>query len=85
MNGVRNHGRLLAALGAFVALAGLVLATPASAAFPGHNGKIYFDRYRHKRSQIYRINPDGSHRQRLTFGRGRSFAPAPSPNGKTTS
>ncbi len=61
---------------------GVIPPIPSSAAFPGRNGKIYYSRIRHGRAQIYRINPDGSHRKRLTFGRGQNFSPAASPDGK---
>lgn len=74
-----------AALTAGLALIAMILpvASPASAAFPGHNGKIYFTRVHRQRSQIYRVNPDGTHRQQLTSGRGWNYSPSPSPNGKT--
>jgi Tol biopolymer transport system component len=44
-----------------IGLASLALATSASAAFPGHNGKIAFT----TTAGIETIRPDGSHRQRI--------------------
>jgi Tol biopolymer transport system component len=63
-------------------LAALVLVTHASAAFPGHNGKIAFQSYVDGTNEIHRINPDGSHEERLTDRASDQPAPAFSPNGK---
>jgi hypothetical protein len=56
-----------------VPIAGLLLVTgvmgpvrPASAAFPGSNGKIAFTRYKQGDHEIFAINPDGSGLSNLT-------------------
>lgn len=53
------------------------LAVPASATFPGGNGKIAYS----DRKQIHVINPDGSGHEQLTFGEKLSRSPAWSPDG----
>jgi hypothetical protein len=53
--------RCLAAV--VVGLGSLLLALPASAAFPGRNGKIAFTRF-DSDGEIYAMNRDGSHKRR---------------------
>jgi TolB protein len=67
---------------AVVMLTTMILTIPASATFPGLNGKIYYSRVHHGSYQIYRVNSDGSGQQRLTSGPGSKFSLAVSPNGK---
>lgn len=55
---------------------------PAEAAFAGRNGKIAFDSYRDGNAEIYKMNPDGSGIERLTFNAAIDFSPVYSPNGK---
>lgn len=57
------------AAAAFVAAVVLVLTAasgPAMAAFPGANGKIAFMSNRDGDSEIYTMNPSGSHQTKLT-------------------
>ncbi len=71
--------RRLGAIGAFASFAALALAGEASAAFPGANGKIAFVNYRDGDAEIFRMNPNGSDKERLTRNSavddGPSFAP----------
>ena len=58
----------------------LVAAGPAEAAFPGKNGKIFFQSYRDGNPHIYSINPNGTGLSRLTFTSANTD-PAVSPDG----
>lgn len=73
--------RLLLAVVAVSVLPAVVPAVPASATFPGSNGKIaYFSKRAHP-DQIFSINPNGLGKQQLTSGSGRgSFDPEWSPS-----
>jgi TolB protein len=58
-----------AALAAVLAAGSLMvapLAQPAHAAFPGQNGKIFFESHQDGPFEIYSMNPDGSAQKRLT-------------------
>src|SRR5688500_20360870 len=59
---------LVAGLAAFAAAASLAaaMATPASAAFPGENGRIVFESDRDGDSEIYRMTPGGGNVRQLT-------------------
>jgi Tol biopolymer transport system component len=56
-------------------------AQQASAAFPGKNGRIFFNSNQHGNAEIYSINPDGSGETRLTNNPASDTEPAVSPNG----
>jgi Tol biopolymer transport system component len=72
----RTTARLLAAMAVLVpALAALLPASPASAVFPGLNGKIAFASSRDGNSEIYTVNPDGSELTRLTNNAARDDSP----------
>jgi Tol biopolymer transport system component len=58
------------------------LPSPATAAFPGQNGRIAFDRMRHGDQKIFSIKPTGRDARRLTSGQQFDEYPAYSPNGK---
>ncbi len=58
-----------------------VSASPASAAFPGNNGRIVFTSLRDGNLEIYSMNPDGSDQQRLTNDPGADIQPSYSPDG----
>jgi Tol biopolymer transport system component len=78
MRRIRTLGVLL---GLAVAIG--VAASPASAAYPGANGRIAFERHR----DIYTVRPDGSGVKRLTFtatatAEGVDATPVWSPNGQ---
>lgn len=77
------HGRLtLRLLTATVLLVGvLAQAPPASAAFPGVNGKIAFVGTRDGDNEIFTINPDGSAQTQLTFNTASDELPSWSPDG----
>jgi hypothetical protein len=80
-----NLSRLLLGLvGAIVIAAVLAAARPASAAFPGPNGRIAFDNGRSGGTQnIFTVRPDGSDVRQLTFSPpGR--APRSGPPGRLT-
>ena len=68
---------------ALAALAALLAASPANAAFPGENGRIAFhdDDGGEADSEIFTINPDGSDRQQLTTNGLDDLEPAWSPDG----
>jgi hypothetical protein len=78
------RSRLIAVLASSL-LAGLVLAVPAQATFPGENGRIIFERIGDQR--VWTVNPDGSALTPLGGCEGPSgpdsqFDPAWSPDGK---
>ena len=86
-----THSRaltILAAMTAAALAAGLLLAVvgakPASAAFPGQNGKIVFssnsDIVQQHNSNIYTVNPDGTDLSRLTNGTADDRFPSFSPD-----
>jgi TolB protein len=58
------------------------LPSPATAAFPGQNGRIAFDRTRHGDHAILSIKPTGRDARQLTSGRQYDGNPSYSPNGK---
>ena len=74
--------RRLGAIGAFAALAALALAGEASAAFPGANGKIAFVSYRDGDAEIFRMNPNGSDKERLTQNSAEDESPSFAPGGR---
>ena len=83
-----NKSRLLFGLvGAIVIAGALAAARPASAAFPGPNGRIAFDSGRSGGTQnIFTVRPDGSDVRQLTFltaGQGAAVWPAWSPDGQS--
>jgi TolB protein len=81
MSNRKNTYSLLTVL--LVTAAVLVLAMPASATFPGKNGRIAFQQGSPS-SDIYTMNPDGSDVQQLTFfaaSGGSAQAPFWSPDG----
>ena len=62
-------------------LAGLAVAAPAEASFPGASGKIAFASTRDGNYEIYTMNRDGSEQTRLTRDSGFDLAPSWSPDG----
>jgi Tol biopolymer transport system component len=70
----RRLGRL-ALLAALALAAGLLLGAPATATYPGPDGRIAFDDF--NTGQLYSINPDGSGLRQLTSLPEGSFAFAP--------
>lgn len=61
----------------------LVAVQPAEAAFPGANGKVFFESTRTGSSQIFSMNPNGSEQTNITRDRTLNQAnPAVSPNGR---
>jgi Tol biopolymer transport system component len=81
---VRAERRLLGVgmVVALVAGAVLVVASPASATFPGRNGKIVFASAISGHNQIYVMEPDGSDVTQLTNGPADDRGPAWSADGK---
>src|SRR3954452_1631549 len=71
--------RVLSLLGVAVLLV-LVSPTPASAVFPGGNGRVAYTLYK-TGSDIYTVAPNGTNTHRLTFD-GKSSHPRWSPNGR---
>lgn len=61
---------------------GSISVRPAHAVFPGHNGKIAFNKQVGGSTEIYRASPNGSHQRRLTNNSANDFGPSVSPNGK---
>ena len=80
-------GLLLGLVGAIVIAGALAAVRPASAAFPGPNGRIAFDSGRSGGTQnIFTVRPDGSDVRQLTFltaGQGAASWPAWSPDGQS--
>jgi TolB protein len=70
------------AIATLAALAALLSAAPAQAAFPGTNGKIAFHSDRDGDFDIYVMNPDGTGQTPLTFNTSSDRAPAWSPDGR---
>jgi hypothetical protein len=68
-------------LGVVAAAVSAVKHEPASAAFPGANGKIVFDSNRVDDFRVYVMNADGSGQARLTNNTAEDGAPAWSPDG----
>lgn len=66
-------------LGLSVAIAALALPAAASAAFPGSNGRIYFDVGGGRGAAVFSIDPDGSGREKIVDG---AREPAISADGK---
>jgi len=66
-------------MAAGLALAGVMWAPPASAGYPGQNGRIFFDtnRFGLPSTQIYSVRPDGTGLRQLTHLRGGRFAQEP--------
>lgn len=81
-----DNGRVLVVLLAAVVISveiGLIVSRPAEAAFPGGNGKIYFESTRTGSSQIFAMNPSGSKQTNITRNRSLNQEdPAVSPNGR---
>lgn len=71
----------MALLTAALLAVGLGAAAPASAAFPGVNGKLAFDSARDGNFNIYVMNPDGSSQTRLTTDPASDNNPTASPDG----
>jgi Tol biopolymer transport system component len=66
-----------------VTLAALFLhAAPASATFPGGNGRIAFQAVVGGQRDIYSVNPDGTDLRRLTDSPAGDYSPAWSPDGR---
>ncbi|MBM7774461.1 putative repeat protein (TIGR01451 family) [Actinokineospora baliensis] len=57
-------------------------AVPASAVFPGLNGKIYYHDGTGDNVDVYSVNPDGTERGRLTTDPGVDTSPVVSPDGR---
>ena len=76
---LRRLGRL-SLLAALALVAGLLLGAPATATYPGPNGRIAFDDF--NTGQLYTINPDGTALRQLT-GLPRAASPS-SPTGRRT-
>jgi hypothetical protein len=84
---ISSRAKRLAVVCAAAALLGLVfvgsLSQPAGAAFPGHNGRIAFDRVGHDPdSEIFTAKASGSHQRQLTHNSVNDRDPAFSPNGR---
>ncbi len=60
----------------------LVLAVPAQASFPGRNGSIAFDSYRHGTFDIYLVSPGGAVKRLTTTAKFNETSPAWSASGK---
>lgn len=76
-------GKVPVFLGGFAVILALwlaLMANPAEAAFPGKNGKIFFQSDRDGNPHIYSINPNGTDLSRLTFTSANTD-PAVSPDG----
>ena len=71
----------LAVIGGSVLLTALVFPGQARAAFPGRNGKIVYDAG-NSQTDIWKMDPDGTHRVRLTRGPQQDYDAAWSPNGR---
>jgi TolB protein len=77
----RRLGRI-SLLAALALVAGLLLGAPATATYPGPNGRIVFDDF--NTGQLYSVNPDGTSLRQLTDLPEGSFAFQPdwSPDGR---
>jgi hypothetical protein len=64
---------------------GLLLASAASAAFPGENGRIVYQGFDGNDYEIYTIDPSGGTITQLTDNAGYDGQPAYSPDGKNIS
>jgi Tol biopolymer transport system component len=64
------------------AVLALVLAVPAQASFPGRNGSIAFDSYRHGTFDIYLVSPGGAVKRLTTTAKFNETNPAWSASGK---
>jgi Tol biopolymer transport system component len=60
----------------------MMIAAPAGATFPGHNGLIAFQVQTDAGIQIYTVRPNGKKLQQVTFLSGDALAPAWSPDGR---
>lgn len=60
----------------------MMIAAPAGATFPGHNGLIAFQVQTDAGIQIYTVRPNGKKLQQVTFLSGDAVAPAWSPDGR---
>jgi TolB protein len=78
--GVRIRSAVLVAVPVAVAL--LLLAAPAHAAFPGNNGLIAFASGRSGNVDIYTVNPNGTGLTNVTNNPATDISPAWSPDGK---
>jgi TolB protein len=79
MQDFRGTLRTLALLAVPIAL---VCATPASATFPGGNGKLVFQRPAGPQMDLFTIRPDGSHAKKLVGGRAFDEKAEWSPDGR---
>jgi TolB protein len=59
-----------------------LIAAPASATFPGHNGLIAFQAQTAASVQIYTVRPNGRSLQQITYLSGDALAPAWSSDGR---
>jgi TolB protein len=71
----------IAGLALLAAIAVVMIATPAGAAFPGQNGRIAYYRFFGDPTVLETLRADGSHLKRLPTGRWEAFDPAWSANG----
>lgn len=76
--------RLLALAASALAVVAIAAdATPATAAFPGRNGKLVLDDYgAYPRGNLYLLDPDGSHPVRVSQGVGSDLEPSFSADGR---
>lgn len=62
-------------------VAGVLMAPPARAAFPGHNGRIAFEAVPDMNFEIFSMNPDGTDQINLTNNPATDASPSWSPDG----
>lgn len=75
----RRRTALATALAGYVAL---VLASPAHATFPGHNGRIAFHSATEQGTQIFTVRPNGRDLRQITHVSGDAIGPDWSPDGR---
>jgi Tol biopolymer transport system component len=81
---MESHRKLRVALLATVtAAAVLAISTPASATFPGHNGRIAYSADAGSGAQIYTVGPHGHGLRQITHLAGDSVNPDWSPDGRS--
>ena len=79
---VRRHGRRTALVTTLLGCAGLALAAPAQATYPGKNGLIAFHSQTAQGTQIFTVRPNGRDLRQITRVNGDASTPDWSPDGR---
>jgi Tol biopolymer transport system component len=77
-----RHHRRTALAAALAGSAALVLAAPAHATYPGHNGRIAFQSATEHGTQIFTVRPNGRELHQITNVSGDAIGPDWSPDGR---